>query len=96
MTWRWAEAGAFDIGKNMFRYHYDGGRSNQVIFCLSMQYQAKNLDAFLKEYAKSPYLETSIFCKSNKGRDVELLILPNPHGNRQKNFFFQAAITAVR
>ncbi len=90
MTWRWAEAGTYDIGKNMFRYHYDGGRVNQVIFCLSMQYQAKNLDAFLKEYAKSPYLETSILCKSNKGRDVELLHIADPARKPPKKLFLSS------
>lgn len=90
MTWRWAEAGTYDVGKNTFRYRYDGGRENQVVFCLSMQYQEKNLNAFLKEYAKSPYLETSILCKSNKGRDVELIHIAGTARKPEKKLFLSS------
>ena len=55
-----------------------------------MQYQEKNLNAFLKEYAKSPYLETSILCKSNKGRDVELIHIAGTARKPEKKLFLSS------
>ena len=78
LTWRWAEPGTWDIKENFFRYHYDGGKEKSLIFCLSMQYQKINLETFLEEYASSPYLKTSVLCRSRKGREVPLLRIADP------------------
>ena len=81
LTWRWAEPGTWDRKENFFRFHYDGGEANPLIFCLAMQYQEINLNAFLREYADSPYLEHSILCRSRKGRVVPLLRIAEPGRN---------------
>lgn len=78
LTWRWAEPGTWDIKENFFRYHYDGEKEKSLIFCLSMQYQKINLETFLEEYASSPYLKTSVLCRSRKGREVPLLRIADP------------------
>jgi len=63
--------------KTMFRYPMEPGKT--VRFCLGAQYMPADLERFL---AKTPSIRKELLCKSNKGRNVELLRLTDDGAGR--------------
>ncbi len=66
ITWRWL--GFSGCTENSFVYH--ASRPGRIRFGMSMQYRQSHLERFLAAF---PGVVRSTFCRSNGGRDVELL-----------------------
>jgi len=71
-TWRWL--GKDVVGDATFRYSFEED-VEEVRFCFAMPYLEANLRDFIKRHAGNRSLKVDVLCKTNKGREVELLRL---------------------
>jgi len=81
-TWAWlgadavtvrAPAGAKWVEQDAsFRHTFSAG-ADDVRFCMTIPYLEFHLKEFLAKHAKNPALTVETLCKSQQGRDVELL-----------------------
>jgi hypothetical protein len=71
-TWKWL--GRESVTGPVFRYSFAAG-AKEVRFCFAMPYLQANLNDFLKRHARNPAIKATVLCKSQKGRNVELLHL---------------------
>jgi hypothetical protein len=67
-TWKWL--GAASVRGASFHYRAPA-KASEVRFCFAFPYQAHDLDAFLRRFAKNPHLKVESLCKTKKGRDVQ-------------------------
>lgn len=78
-TWKWLGSDAYkeDEKKAEFSYTF-GPQDKDVRFSVGMPYVPENLTRFLSNHKGNPFLQQKTLTKSNKGRDVPLLIFSNP------------------
>lgn len=69
---RWQWLGAQSVVADSFSYYFPIG-SPEVRFSVGMPYVEENLREFLSRAAGTPHLRQDMLCKSEQGRDVELL-----------------------
>jgi len=72
ITWKWL--GKQSANGPTFRYAF-APDATEVRFCFAMPYLEANLKDFLKRHSGDRHLKTDVLCKTNKGRNVELLRL---------------------
>lgn len=82
-TWRWLNDTPSKALGNSFKYSF-GPEENEVFFGWSMNYTERDLNRFLEKHKKHPALNIRTLCKTDKGRDVELLRIT---GAKQKPAF---------
>jgi hypothetical protein len=81
-TWKWMGTDNVD-GSSFF---FDFAKINErVRFAVTIPYVQTELDEFLRANTSNPHLKTSVLTKSRHGRDVELLQIGIPGGNRHVN-----------
>lgn len=71
-TWAWT--GKESVGDNSFTYDFPEDAAS-VRFCMAIPYQESNLNKFLDKNSGHSNLKVDTLCKTNKGRDAELLFL---------------------
>ena len=69
-SWRWL--GAETMRSNTFSYSFSE-KATDVRFCVAFPYLEKNLTAFLAAHTNSPHLKMTTLCRTEQGRDAELL-----------------------
>ena len=77
MHWRWLSAGRWNDSQG-FDYVCPKA-DDEVLFCTGIQYLQRDLEAFLKEFAGTPFLRSAVLCRSRKGRKVELVSIAEGH-----------------
>ncbi len=77
LTWEWLGRNAATYDEHSFSYDHNESAGGPVLFCVGMQYQQINLDAFLAAHADphGPVTKETL-CRTRKGREVELLRAP--------------------
>jgi hypothetical protein len=70
-TWRWLGADSADFAGNAFSYLFTGDEA-EVRFCFSLPYLEPHLRAFVARQ-DAGRLVPRVLCRSERGRDVELL-----------------------
>ena len=70
LTWRWL--GRETVQGASFTFDFPPADA-ETRFSFGFPYTQDNLTRFLARFARHPHLKRSILCRSNKGRDVELL-----------------------
>jgi hypothetical protein len=69
-SWRWL--GAEAVHSNRFCYSF-GAQEAEVRFCVAFPYLETNLRAFLAGHTNNPHLKATTLCRTEQGRDAELL-----------------------
>jgi hypothetical protein len=71
MNWHWlSDKAGFSADKFDYTFKQD---EKEVYFSQCINYTEKNLKLFLEKYKDNPALKVETLCKSEKGRNVELL-----------------------
>lgn len=78
--WDWADRNS-RISPSAFRYRFDG-TEKEVYFCFSLPYQVQDLGRFCSKYAPLDYFKREVLTKSEKGRQVPLLIIGRPEAKK--------------
>lgn len=84
-TWSWL--GAQSVKDNSFTYSFADG-ANEVYFAVGLPYLETNLRAFLARHKGNAALKQSVLCRSEAGRDVELLHAGRLDGEEQYRMLF--------
>ncbi|GHV65549.1 hypothetical protein FACS1894199_06520 [Bacteroidia bacterium] len=71
MNWHWL-SNKTGASRKKFSYTF-GADEKEVYFSQCINHTEKNLNLFLEKYKKHPALKVKTLCKSEKGRNVELL-----------------------
>lgn len=88
-TWRWL--GRENINADGVSFHYDvPDHAEDLRFCFAFPYVESNLHAFLQQYAGDPHLKVDSLCRSEHGRDVELLHVGRLDGDCEHRVAFTA------
>lgn len=69
-SWQWL--GTQSVLKASFSYTF-GAKNDDVRFCVAFPYTEKNLAAFLSGRTNNPHLKVATLCRTERGRDAELL-----------------------
>lgn len=85
VTWNWL--GIESVKDNSFTYTFADG-AKEVYFAVGLPYLETNLRAFLARHKGNPALKTSVLCRSEGGRDVELLRAGRLDGEEQYRMLF--------
>jgi len=80
-TWQWLGAQAVQ-GTN-FSYTF-GEKDHDIRFCVAFPYTEKNLAAFLAGRTNNPHLKVATLCRTEHGRDAELLRLGRLDGRAEQ------------
>ena len=76
--WKWL--GRENVKGKSFSHHFDAD-AGDVYFAMGIPYVEKNLKDFLAKYSSRTELKTDVLCKSQKGRETELLHVGRLDGN---------------
>ncbi len=76
-AWGWLGRERVERFGEAWGFEHEFGEVDEAYVCLSVPYVQRNLDTFLAEH---PAIERSILCRSEEGREVELLTLAGKSG----------------
>jgi hypothetical protein len=76
----WTWLGRENVKGKRFSYTFDA-EANEVYFAMGIPYVEKNLKEFLAKHSGNSALKADVLCKSQKGRDTELLHVGRLDGN---------------
>jgi hypothetical protein len=86
--WRWLYNKAYK-GHDCFSYSF-GSNENEVRFSVGIPYLQENFEKFISSYKKNPHVSVESLTVSEKGRNVEKVLIGNP----KKEPKYKVVITA--
>ena len=80
-SWQWLDTQL--VQRASFSYNFCA-QDPDVRFCVAFPYTEKNLAAFLAGRTNNPHLKVATLCRTDHGRDAELLHLGRLHGRAER------------